>query len=185
MKKIIIGLTGKMSSGKGTVAQYLKKEHTASIYRFSTPLRDVLDRIHIDQTRDNMQNLSFDLRKRFGDDILASIIAADVKNDDHSLIIIDGVRRLPDIKYLRELPEFKLISIETEQKTRWQRMTMRGENPDDVQKTFEQFQEDEKNEAERQIDEVAQTADYKIDNNGSYEDLFKRVGEILAELNEN
>lgn len=182
MKKIILGLTGPMASGKGTAATYLKEKHAATVHRFSTSLRDILDRIYIEQSRKNMQDISLDLRNRFGDDLLASIIAKDVANDENSLIIIDGIRRLPDIKYLRQLPEFKLVSLEADQKIRWQRMTMRGENPDDIQKTFDQFQLDEQAEAEQQITEVAKTADYKINNNLPVDDLHKNLEMILEKL---
>ena len=181
--KIILGLTGPLASGKSTVTDYLKEKHSATIYKFSTPLRDILDRIYIEQSRKNLQDLSLDLRNRFGDDLLASITANDVKRDkDNSIIIVDGVRRLPDIKYLRQLPEFKLISIETDQKTRWKRMTMRGENVDDINKTFEQFQKDEQAEAEQKITEVAKTADFQVNNNGTIEDLEEQVEKILTRL---
>lgn len=182
MTKIILGLTGPLASGKGTVAQYLKDNHQAAVYRFSTPLRDVLDRAYLEQSRKNMQDLSLALRNTFGDDLLASIIAKDVTNDKNDIIVVDGVRRLPDIKYLRQLPDFHLVSVETEQKTRWERMTKRGENPDDEQKTFEQFQKDEQAEAEQHIVEVAATAQFTLDNNGSYEDGEKQIEEILNKI---
>lgn len=183
MAKIILGLTGQISSGKSTITEYLKDKHIAVSYSFSTPLRTILDRIYLEQSRKNMQDLSLGLRSNFGDDILASTIANDVKQDNsHDLIIIDGVRRIPDIKYLRQLPEFKLISIEADQKTRWQRMTMRGENSDDVQKTFSQFQRDEQAEAEQKISEVAKSADFHIDNNGTIEELYKQIEKILSNL---
>lgn len=185
MSKIVLGITGKMASGKGTIADYLKDKHNAASYRFSTPLRDVLRRIYIEESRQNMQDLSLDLRNRFGDDLLASIIAGDVKNDDTELIVVDGVRRLPDIKHLRELPEFKLIAVTADQKTRWERMTKRGENVDDVQKTFEEFKQNEQNEAEQHIEEVSKTADFTIDNNGDYDSLYKQVEDILNQLNGN
>lgn len=184
MSKIVLGLTGPLAAGKGTVANYLKEKHHAAIYAFSTPLRDVLDRIYLEQTRSNMQNLSLDLRNRFGDDLLASIIAKDVANDKNDIIVVDGVRRLPDIKYLRQLPVFYLINVDTGQKTRWGRMTQRKQNPDDTKKTFEQFQQDEQAEAEQHIAEVAKTADFTINNNGSIEESNKKIEEILKKINE-
>lgn len=184
MSKIILGLNGPLAAGKGTVAKYLKEKHNAAIYRFSTPLRDILDRIYINQDRKNMQDLSLDLRTRFGDDLLASIIAKDVASDKSEIIIVDGVRRLPDIKYLRELSAFYLITIKADQEIRWERMTKRGENPDDKDKTFEQFQKDEQAEAEIHIAEVGKTAEFTLDNNGSIDDLQRQIEEILNKINE-
>ena len=145
MTKIILGFVGPIASGKGTVCQYLKEKHQAEVYRFSTMLRDVLDRLYLTQSRQNMQNLSLVLRQTFGDDLLASVIAQDVKNSQVKTIAIDGVRRNPDIKYLKNLPGFYLIRIIAEQKTRFERIVKRSENADDTKKTLAEFQQDELN----------------------------------------
>jgi len=184
MNKIILGFVGPIASGKGTVCQYLKEKRKANIYRFSTILRDILNRIYVEQSRDNLQNLSLDLRKRFGDDILASTIAEDVGNDSSKIIAVDGVRRNPDIRYLKEMPNFYLVSINADQKTRYERIIKRSENSDDTEKTFEKFQQDEKEEAEQQIAEVAKTAKFKIDNNGSIDKLHEQIEDILKKINE-
>lgn len=185
MDKIILGITGPMASGKGTVADYLKEKHGAVIYKFSTPLRNVLDRLYLEQSRQNMQDISTVLRKQFGEDLLAKIISHDVEKDDSKLIVVDGIRRLTDIKYLNELPEFHLISITADQKLRWERITQRGENPDDANKTFEEFQQNEQAEAERQIAEVVATAKLELDNNNGYENLYQQIENILKKINEN
>lgn len=184
MSKTIIGFTGQMASGKGTATEYLKQKYQAAAYRFSTPLRDVLDRIYVEVNRNNMQTLSSALRGAFGDDLLASIIATDAQNEKGELVVIDGIRRHPDIKYLKELSGFHLIHITADQKLRWERMTKRAENADDVNKTLEEFQADEKKEAEIHILEVAQTAEYTIDNNGSLEDLYQKIDRIISAVHE-
>ncbi|MBI3290754.1 AAA family ATPase [Candidatus Falkowbacteria bacterium] len=180
---IILGLVGPLASGKGTVAAYLKKKYDAEIFRFSTPLRDALDRFYIPQTRKNMQNISLALRQQFGDDLLASVITSDVKKSSSQIKVVDGIRRDPDIKYLKKLPEFYLISVTTGQKTRWQRMTKRGENTDDIKKTFAQFKIDEQAEAEKHIKKVAGSADFIINNNGDFKELYKQVDNILRKIN--
>jgi dephospho-CoA kinase len=182
MTKIILGLAGPIASGKGTVCQYLKDKHSAEIFRFSTMLRDVLDRFYIEQSRENMQALSSSLRQTFGDELMAKTIANDVKNSRAQIIILDGVRRQPDIKYLREMPNFRLVSIDAEQKRRFDRITKRDENTDDTGKTFSDFQEDEKKEAEQQIKEVAKTAKFNLDNNGTKEELYSQIDKILNEI---
>ena len=182
--KIIIGLVGKMASGKGTACQYFKEEYGANIFRFSTILRDILDRLYLPQSRPNMQSLSLILRQNFGDDLLAAVIAKDVSGDIGKIVGVDGVRRDPDIKYLKVLPGFSLINIDADQKVRWQRMVARGENSDDTSKTFEQFQSDEGQEAEKQINEVAKQAKFTINNNGGLEELHRQIDEIIKKLND-
>ena len=181
MKKIILGLTGEMASGKGTVAHYLREAHDASSHRFSTMLRDILDRLHMEHSRENMQKMSTSLRKTYGEDTLAKVMAEDVEHDEGDIIVIDGVRRLDDIKYLREIPEFRLVYIEADMKKRYDRITRRSENPDDQNKTFEQFEEEHQGEPELQIKDLKNYADVIIDNDGDISDLEKQVREIIGE----
>ncbi len=179
--KIILGLAGEIASGKGTVAEYLNKKHNASTHRFSTMLRDVLDRLHLEHTRENMQKISTALRKNYGEDTLARVIAEDVKKDDAEIIVVDGVRRLDDIKYLKELDGFNLVYIEAEIKKRYNRIIERSENTDDQNKTFEQFEKDHQGEPELQIKGLKEYADIVIDNNGVMEDLYQQVDEIIID----
>ncbi len=44
-KKIILGFAGEIASGKGTAAKYLVGRHEAATYRFSTMLRDIVERL--------------------------------------------------------------------------------------------------------------------------------------------
>jgi dephospho-CoA kinase len=180
--KIILGFVGELSSGKGTACQYLKEKHQAPSYRFSTILRDILNRLYLGITRENMQGLSKIIREFFGQDTLAKVIATDANNDKAELVSVDGVRRLADIKYLRELPGFYLIYLTADQKIRYERIVKRGENDDDTKKTFEQFQKDELAEAELQIKETAETANFTINNNGSLEDLYRQIEDILKQV---
>ena len=182
MSKIILGFVGLISSGKGTACQYLHDRHGAPTYRFSTPLRDVLDRLYLPQARANMQNLSLGLRQTFGDDLLAGVIAHDVAADQSALIAIDGIRRPADLAQLKDVPGFYLVSIATDQKIRYDRIVARSENPDDAGKTFEQFQRDEQAEAEKQIKDVVAAAAYAVDNNGTREQLYTQLEKILIEL---
>lgn len=178
-KKIILGLVGEMSSGKGTAADYLINTYSAVSFRFSTPLRDVLNRLHIDISRTNMQKLSTNLRENFGQDLLAKIIAEDVKNSQNEIIVIDGIRRMEDIKYLRDLPDFTLVHLSVNIETRFNRIIKRGENQDDTTKTLEQFKKEHQAETELEIPVVASNANIVIDNSGKVEDLYKEFDKLV------
>lgn len=181
-KKTIIGFVGEMASGKGTASHYLENKHGAAYYRFSTILRSIAQKIYLEQTRKNMQKLSTVLRKNFGQDILAKSVAADVQNDKHKIIIVDGIRRLADIKYLLKISGFHLIHITASAENRYKRLVIRKENPGDDKKTFKQFLEDEKQESEREIKKTARKARYIIDNNGTKKDLYKNLDELMRKI---
>ncbi|PIR74295.1 MAG: hypothetical protein COU35_03310 [Candidatus Magasanikbacteria bacterium CG10_big_fil_rev_8_21_14_0_10_47_10] len=177
--KIVIGLVGQLASGKGTAAAYLKEKHGASTYRFSSILRDIADRLYLDQSRGNLQLISQVLRQNIREDLLSEVIAKDAMNDPHELVVIDGVRRPDDVKHLRTIPGFILVHITADAEKRYDRLIKRGENTDDTQKTFEQFKADHAREAELKINEIATQANDTLDNNGSLEELHKQLDKLI------
>lgn len=185
MNKIILGFVGPIASGKGTICEYLREKRGAEIFRFSTMLRDVLDRFYIKQSRENMQAVSSVLRQTFGDDLMAKTMANDVHASPAKIVAVDGVRRQPDIKYLQEIPGFYLIAVNADLKIRFERITRRGENTDDAKKTFEEFAADHEKEAELQIKAVSQAANFQINNDGTVEELYGQIEEILKKAGGN
>jgi len=178
--KIIIGLVGQIASGKGTVAEYLEKNHKAATFRFSTILRDVLNRLHVEISRENLQDLSTILRQRFGEDLLAKVMAGDVENNDNKIVVVDGIRRMADIKYLKELENFKLLSVVADPKIRYERLLTRSENSGDNQKTFEEFLADQQKEADAEIPKVMENANVVISNDGNFENLYQQIDKLTS-----
>ncbi len=92
------------------------------------------------------------------------------------------MRRPADIKYLKEIPGFKLVYIEASIENRFERIKKRGENPDDATKTLEQFKKDQEGEADVQIRNMKEYADFVVDNNGTFEELYKQIDEIIKKM---
>jgi len=182
MAKIIIGFVGQLASGKDAGKKYLEKNYDVASTRFSNAIRDTLTRLYLPITRGNMQDLSLDLRNRFGSDIWARVVVQDINNSPKEIMIIDGVRRLEDIACLRDLPGFNLISLETDPKIRYERMKIRNENVGDADKTYEEFMADGEREAEKEIPTVMATANYKINNNGSFDELYAQLDKIMVAI---
>lgn len=182
MSKLILGFVGPLASGKEAAKKYLEEKYGSSGYRFSTMLRDILNRIYVPVTRENLQDLSLDLRNRFGSDALARVITEDVKNDKNDIVIVDGIRRMDDIVNLKNVAGFYLVSIEAKEEIRYERMKLRNENVGDNQKTFADFIADSKREAELEIPAVMNNARFTINNDGTLEDLYKQIEEIIINL---
>lgn len=182
MTKIILGLVGPFASGKETAKKYIVKKYNAKDCRFSSILRDAMTRTAIPISRENLQKFSTILRANFGEGLLAKAIALDASKFDADIVVIDGVRRLTDIEHLTKLPNFFLIKIDADSKLRHERLVKRNENEGDDKKTFEQFLKDHESEADKLVPSVMATAKYFIDNNGSFEDLYEQVDELIKKL---
>jgi len=182
MEKLILGFVGDLAAGKGTVCKYLSEKYNTPSYRFSTMLRDILKRIYVPNSRENLQQLSTILREEFGQDLMSKVIAGDVTNDEHELVAVEGIRRPTDITYLAELPNFHLIYITADPKIRWKRLVDRRENPGDENKTYEQFLNDEQAEADRLIKELGAKAEFTINNDGDFDALYAQLEDIITRV---
>lgn len=182
MSKIILGLVGPLASGKEATKEYILKKYKAQDCKFSTALRDVLDRVSVPNSRENLQRLSTILREEYGEDLLAKSIASDASHLNADIVVIDGVRRLSDIQYLNKLSHFILVKIDADPKKRYKRLVLRNENKGDDKKTFEQFLKDHESEADSLVPVVMRQAQKSIDNNGSFEDLYEQIDKLIKEL---
>ena len=133
----------------------------------------------------NLQKLSTILRGGFGEDLLAKVIAFDASNLISEIVVIDGVRRIADIKYLKDLPNFYLVKIEVDPKIRYERLKARNENKGDSEKTFEQFLADQNNEADREIPSVMESTKWSINNNGTLEELYPQIDTLIGKILKN
>lgn len=183
--KFVLGLVGEMSAGKTTATDYLKTKYKAVAFRFSDMLRDVLVRLHLPENRYNLQTLSTILRQNFSEDIMSKVLALDVEKSNHDLVITEGIRRPSDTIYLKNLENFYIIAIKANERVRYERLTKRAENPDDKNKTWEQFQKEGRQESEEKIKEMADQANFMVDNNGTIEELHKQIDEIILKIHEN
>jgi dephospho-CoA kinase len=177
--KIILGFTGFIASGKGTVAQYLNEKYNAPTYRFSTMLRKMLDVIFVPHTRDNIVKTSEFIRNTFGEDIMAKTMQKQVENDPAKLIVVDGIRRMADIEYLKTMQGFVLVQIDATPEIRYERLIKRSENADDKTKTYEEFLADHERSTEVSIKETVQHATEIIDNNGSIDELKRQLDKLV------
>lgn len=182
MNTILIGLVGKKGAGKGTVAKILAARYGATVFRFSDPLRSLLDILHLPTDREHLVALSETLRTAFGEDVLLHALLADAKKTNAPLIVLDGIRRIEELSALESMAHFSLLSIEATLETRHARSKNRGENQGEQQMSLAAFEKTEHASTETTIPAVEARATFHISNNGTPEELSDALAAVMAQL---
>jgi dephospho-CoA kinase len=182
MSKLILGIAGEMGSGKEAASRHLVSTYHASAHNFSQILNDVLNRLNLEITRENQAPLSLVLRKTFGEDILAKVMYHDSVEDIADIVVVQGIRRVEDMTFLKQLPNFKFLYINADMDIRFERVGKRREKANDGTMSFEQFEASHQYETEQTILDLKNYADIVIDNNGSYSELYKQIDEIVKQI---
>ena len=124
---MLIGLTGRISSGKGEIVEFLKKKGFQYL-TLSQVIRDEAEKISLPITRESLQDFGNLLRKYDGNSALIKRLIG--KADFPNNTIIDGIRNTGEVEELRKMKDFVLISIDAPQKIRFERVLKRGKPSD-------------------------------------------------------
>jgi len=182
MKKIVIGLAGQIASGKDTIAEYVVKKYGGVSLSFSQPLRDILDKAFLPVDRKNLVWLAQALIDHCGGDVLSKIIGREIELSDKKIFVLPNIRREGDVSYFKDWPGYILVGVKTDPKISYERLIKRSQNVDDQTKTREQFQKDLTLSTEVAIDDLIKNSSIQIDNNGTFEDLYNQIDEIIKKL---
>jgi dephospho-CoA kinase len=178
---MVIGIVGSKASGKDTIARYIENKYSAAIHAHSEILEEILQVLFIPNSRDNTIKLVA-LRDVFGKDVLINALNKKIKSDQNSMVIVTGIRFENELQNIRNYPNNKIIFVTADLKLRYQRQHERNEKADDAKVSFDKFLEVENAVTERNVNTLGGLADYKIENNGSEEELYARVDQILKAI---
>lgn len=178
-RHVLIGISGKMASGKGSVSKYLVEHYGAERHGSSHPLRSIVDIFDIPQSRINLSDLSTFLRATYGEHVIAQAMIKLLNASKAPIAIFDGMRRLIDIQTFRPLPNFTFIFVDCDENMRYGRYVSRNENAGDADMSIEDFRKRDSAETECQINELKKYADIIIDNSGTYEHLIEQTKDAV------
>ena len=185
LKSIVFGLTGKNASGKGTVAEILKKKNF-TYHSLSDSLRDELKSLKKEETRENLIDIGNELREKGGPGVLADKLMPKLNSENNH--IVDSIRNPLEVISLREtlLRRFFLISVDANSRLRYDRLCSRGRigDTDSWEKFVKQEEKEENNDDpnKQQLSRTMEMADYSIDNSGTLEELEAQVNRIISSL---
>lgn len=181
---IIIGITGTIGAGKGSLVDYLVKKYNFSHYSVRTFLEEEIQRRGLPNNRDSMVLVSNDLRATHHPGyIIEELYKKALILGKNS--VIESIRTVGEIDVLRAIGKpFFLVAVSAELKTRYERIVKRNQSTDHV--SFEKFKEDEAREMEssdptkQNLSACIKRADFLISNNGTREELWHTVDEIIT-----
>ena len=177
--KLLICITGMPGSGKSIIAKAATDLKLPVVNMGDVVREETLKRYGVIEP-DLMRKVSADLRREFGNRIIAIRTLEKIKDIDDPIIVVDGVRSLEEIDVFKSHGNVVIIAIHASPKTRFERIRRRGRpgDPDN----WDDFWRRDLVELSFGIGYVIALADYMIVNEGSIEEAYKRAREILERL---
>lgn len=164
-QKKIIGLCGPISAGKTEAARYIEKQGYYYV-RYSQVISEYLEENKIDINRKNLQRYGEIIFRDYGQYWLNKRLLKKIANKDY--IVVDGIRHLEDITFLKELSfnNFKSVYIDTDFDIRKERFLSNNEGNYDAISNHA---------SESEIEALKSVADYIISNNRTKNTLYSEM----------
>lgn len=183
MARLIIGITGPVASGKDTSANYLKRKGLSHV-SLSQIIRGEARRRKLGTSRAQLVELGNSLRKERGAEVLAKLALERVSSANK--IVVTSIRSVAEVKHLRKSGRFVLVRLTADPAIRLRRLRRRGRK-DERSLTLKQMiarerLEQSNNPNAQQLHKVISMADKVIEDNGTKEELYKKLEALLKEI---
>jgi dephospho-CoA kinase len=184
----VIGLTGTMGSGKNSVKEIILHRYSCYHVALSDVIRGEIEKKKGMMSRTLLQDMGNEMRQKYGPHILA-LLAIEYLPRDKDITIVDGIRNPAEIDYLKKKfgSNFVMIAVDASDEVRFERIKGRNESKDP--KNLDEFRVQDARDkgmseppyGQRVADCVAR-ADFKVDNNGTREQLELQVAGLLSQI---
>ncbi|MBE0638052.1 MAG: AAA family ATPase [Bacteroidales bacterium] len=183
---LIIGITGTLGAGKGTIVDFLVKQK--EFVHFSVRdylIREILKRgLTVD--RNSMTDVANDLRaKNSSSYIVDELHREALKTGKNS--VIESLRTPGEIDSLKAKGNFFLFAVDAPPQVRFDRIKKRASETDHID--FATFIQNEKREMttndpnKQNLKHCIQMADFVFENTGSVAELEMKVEEVIRSIN--
>lgn len=183
---MIVGITGTIGAGKGTIVDYLIEEKGFVHLSARSFIREECERRGMEANRDNFVVVANDLRAQHSPSYIIDQLylkAAEIQKN----CVIESIRTPGEIESLRTKENFSLFAVDAEPEFRFERIKLRKSETDHID--YETFLANEEREMtatdpnKQNLRKCIQMADYTFKNNQVMVDLFKKVEEVLTKIN--
>lgn len=182
---IIIGITGTLGAGKGTIVDYLTKQKNFAHYSVRQYLIGEIERLGMSNNRDSMTILANRLRAENSPSFITDELFKEAlsKGED---AIIESIRTPGEIESLRAKGKFYLFAVDADSKTRYNRIVARASETDNI--SYETFLANEAREMnssdpnKQNIKKCVEMADFTFDNNGDFTLLHQQLEQVFSKI---
>lgn len=180
---MIIGLTGRNASGKGTVAEYFLARGF-QYQSLSDAIREHLRGQGLEPTRDHMIAAGRSLRAEGGAGVLAVRTLERIPHGTDA--VVDSIRNPAEVEVLRQRPDFVLLEVTADRSVRYARLSERARAGDAT--SYAEFVRQEEAElhsgdvSAQQLNATAAMADVAVRNDGDVEALHAELDELTERL---
>ncbi|MCC6722511.1 MAG: AAA family ATPase [Bacteroidia bacterium] len=178
----IIGITGTLGAGKGTIVEYLTKNFGYVHYSVRSYLIEIIKSKGEEPNRDSFVKTANFLRETNGP---AFIIEELYKKatESNSNCIIESIRTIGEINSLRLKGNFTLFAVDADINLRYNRIIDRASETDKISiETFKTNEQREMSSDDPNMQNLLgcmKLADFRFTNDSSIEDLYMQVDKVM------
>jgi len=178
----IIGITGTIGAGKGTIVDYLINNYGFTHYSVRQYLIMEAKKSGLPLNRDTYVEIANQLRALHSPSfIIDELFYEAVRNGTNA--IIESIRTLGEIDSLRAKANFTLWAVDAEPKTRYYRIIARQSETDHI--SYETFLANEQREmntddsTKQNLSECIRRADVLFTNNKTVKELYEQIEKVI------
>ena len=182
---MIIGITGTLGAGKGTIAEYLVENKGFKHFSVRDFLTEEIKKRGLPVNRDSMVVVANDLRANNSPSYIAEQLYEQAKQCGADSII-ESIRTPGEVNALGDKGNFYLFAVDADPKQRYERVTTRQSTTDKV--SFEEFIQNEEREMtttnpnKQNVSACIKMADFCFDNSTTKEELYKQVEDVINKI---
>ena len=186
---MIIGITGTLGAGKGTVVEYLAKEKGFKHYAISdTFLAGEAVRRGLTPDRPTRRDIANEYRAKGPTKLIEAGYEAVLPSiEAGENVVIDPQHTVAEVEFIKSKGGV-VFAVDADLKTRYERIQKRASAKDAI--SFEKFKEEQEREMasddpnKNNLGAAIQKADVHLTNNGTQEELFAQVEAALAKYSQ-